>query len=250
MGIYGFWQRYCGSCGFDWDEARAWGLIVFPSEWKAVSLSGPVCQGTNCRNNVGKRALAKRPVFQGVFSAGVDRVEGEREVLQDKHATGAEIIKTLLSLLACKTLDLSMLFQVWFFFFVVNVNIRPDWWWLIRTPHHSMWLDTSQGAYVILPDSMNSAWGSMCPDCEREAQQEFSGLTLASPPINLFRTRKMQLVQLIVAQKADWVLLNSEAGSNFYVICCEDHQSSTAGGWEFYCTVRTMSQGMNVNTDC
>lgn len=34
----------------------------------------------------------------------------------------------------------------------------------------------------------------------------------------------MQLVQLIVAQKADWVLLNSEAGSNFYVICCEYHQ--------------------------
>lgn len=138
MGIYGFWQRYCGSCGFDWDEARAWGLIVFPSEWKAVSLSGPVCQGTNCRNNVGKRALAERPVFQGVFSDGVDRVEGEREVLQDKHATGAEIIKTLLSLLACKTLDLSKLFQVWFFFFCCERK-HPSWLMVANkdpTPQH------------------------------------------------------------------------------------------------------------------
>lgn len=45
-----------------------------PSEWKVVSLLRPVCEGMNCRSNVGKRALIERLFVRGVFSAGHDRV--------------------------------------------------------------------------------------------------------------------------------------------------------------------------------
>lgn len=56
-------------------------------------------------------------------------------------------------------------------------------------------------------------------------QPEFSVLFLASPPINLLRTRKNQFVLLIVAQKVDKVLfLDSDAGSKLYIISGENHQ--------------------------
>lgn len=50
------------------------------------------CQGTNCRSNVGKRAPTERLFVRGYFLQGL---EGEREVLQDKHGTNAGIIKAL-----------------------------------------------------------------------------------------------------------------------------------------------------------
>lgn len=74
-------------------------------------------------------------------------------------------------------------------------------------------------------------------------QPEFSGLFLASPPIDLLRTRKNQFVLLIVAQKVDKVLLlDSDAGSKLYIISCEHHQLAigqlVADGsflWRFKC---------------
>lgn len=78
VGSQGLGQRLCRSCGFDWGEERLPGFIVFPCEWKAVSLLRPLSSGTNCRSNVGKRASTEA-VCQGLFSAWGRRGKRVRE---------------------------------------------------------------------------------------------------------------------------------------------------------------------------